>query len=279
MTWAIDHPQRHRRFGRFGRGRRVESLPTAGVRAFARPLGAGGVGVWTLLLAAWAGISVFVGPLFDFRPTTTNAWEWTMQNWLLHLVPGAVGVFAGLVMLGTIGARGAVRRGGLGIGALLTMAAGAWLVIGPAAYRWFESAAAFAPTGIPRNDFVNQIGANLGPGVLLAILGGMALKAGIANPRVVLEHEGDAGVAPAAPTPASAGAGPMMAGTAMGTAAAGTGTVGADTSAGTSAAGGGLSSPAETPAPGQPNTAGPPTGTMPRTEAGSSKPPTPGGEA
>lgn len=278
MTWAIDHPQRHRRFSPFGRGRRVEALPTAGVRAFARPLGAGGVGVWVVLLAAWAGIAVFVGPLFDFRPTTTNAWDWTMQNWLLHLVPGAVGVFAGLVMLGTIGASGAGKRGGLGIGALLTMAAGAWLVVGPAAYRWFESSAAFAPTGSPRNDFINQIGANLGPGVLLAILGGMALKAGIANPRVVLEHEGDAGMAPAAPTEASAGAGPgpMMAGTAMGTGSAGA--AGSDTAAGSHFAGEAASSVpgAGTPGAGEPGAAGPPTGTMPRTEAGSSNPPTAG---
>jgi hypothetical protein len=161
------------------------------------------VGFWTLLLAAWGGIAVFVGPLFDYRPTSSSAWEWTMQNWLLHLVPGAVGVLAGLMMLGTMGARGAARRSGLGLASLLTIAAGAWFVIGPAAYRWFESANAFAMTGSARSDFVNQIGANLGPGVLLAILGGMALKAGIANPRVVLEHEGEAGAASAATTTAA----------------------------------------------------------------------------
>ena len=211
MTWAIDHRERHRRFspfGRFGRVRRVETLPT-GVRAWARPLGAGGVGLATLLLGAWAGISVFVGPQFNFRPTSSSAWEWTMQNWLLHLVPGAVAVFAGLVMLGTIGARGAGRRGGLGVASILTMAAGAWLVIGPSAYHWFQSAGAFALTDSARNDFINQVGANLGPGILLAILGGMAFKAGIANPRVVVDHVGEAGVAPGSAAVAPAGAGTM----------------------------------------------------------------------
>jgi len=165
------------------------------------------VGAWTLLLAAWAGIAVFVGPLFGYRPTSSSAWDWTTQNWLLHLIPGAVGVLAGLMMLGTIGARGVGRRSFLGLASLMTMAAGAWFVIGPSAYRWFHSAAAFAPTGSARSDFINQIGANLGPGILLAILGGMAFKAGIANPRVVLEHEGEAGVAPGATTMAPAGAG------------------------------------------------------------------------
>lgn len=207
MTWAIDHPEQHRRFGPFGRQRRVETSPT-GVRAWARPLGAGGVGLATLLLGAWAGICVFVGPLFDYRPTSPSTWDWTMQNWLLHLVPGAVAVFAGLIMLGTIGARGAGRRGGLGLASILTMAAGAWLVIGPSAYQWFQSANAFASTGSARSDFINQLGANLGPGVLLAILGGMAFKAGIANPRVVLEHEGEAAdVAPGTAAAAPAGVG------------------------------------------------------------------------
>ncbi|HEX4864524.1 MAG TPA: hypothetical protein VFV02_10650, partial [Acidimicrobiales bacterium] len=209
MTWAIEHPQRHRRFGR---NRSMETLPAAGVRAWARPLGAAGVGLWTLLLAAWGGISVFVGPLFGYRPTSTNAWDWTMQNWLLHLVPGAVGVFAGLVMLATIGARGAGRRSGLGLASLLTVAAGAWFVIGPSAYHWFESAAAFAPTASARRDFLNQLGSNLGPGVLLAVLGGMALKAGFANPKVVLERDEEAAPAGAGAVPAGAVANPARAG-------------------------------------------------------------------
>ena len=188
MTWAVEHAQRHRRFGR---NRNMETMPAEGIRAWARPLGAGGVGMWTVLLAAWGGISVFVGPLFDYRPTTQDAWHWSMQNWLLHLVPGAVGVVAGLMMLGAIGARGGARRGGIGFASLLTMAAGAWFVIGPAAYRWFESAAPFAQTASARSDFINQLGSNLGPGVLLAVLAGMALKAGIANPQVVVERQGD----------------------------------------------------------------------------------------
>ena len=202
MTWTIEHPQQHRRFGRD----RIQTMSDVGVRAWARPLGAGGVGLWTLLLAAWGGISVFVGPTFGYRPTTLTSWDWTKQNWLLHLVPGAVGVFAGLLMLGTIGAREGWRRGGLGVASLLTMAAGAWFVIGPSAYHWFQSAAAFNATAAARSDFANQVGSNLGPGVLLAILGGMAFKAGIANPRVVLERAGESAAGAASPARPAAGA-------------------------------------------------------------------------
>jgi len=207
MALAIDRPDRRRRFI-FGRNRGVAPAPAVAAEtrteARVRPLGAGGVGFWTVLLAAWAGIVVFVGPLFGYHPTSGSAWDWTTQNWLLHALPGAVGVAAGLMMLGTIGARGAGRRGGLGLASLLTMAAGAWLVVGPAAYRMIESGSPYAQPASTNSDFLHQIGANLGPGVLLLILAGMALKAGIANPRVVYEPVGQP-AAPAAAAPVAAG--------------------------------------------------------------------------
>jgi hypothetical protein len=107
-------------------------------------------------------------------------------------------VFAGLMMLGMIGARGAGKRSGISLAALLAMAAGAWFVIGPAAYRMLESANAYTQSSTATDDFLHQIGANLGPGVLLLILGGMAFKAGIAVPRLVYEPVGEAVAGPAA---------------------------------------------------------------------------------
>jgi len=163
-------------------------VPRAGTRAFVRPIGVAGIGLLTVIFAAWGGICVFVGPLFGYTPTSTQAWQWTMQNWLLHLVPGAVGVFAGLMMLGLVSARGA-RRSGVELAALLSMAAGIWFVIGPAVWPMFESSSPYAQATSANMDFLNQLGANLGPGLLLAILGGMAFKAGIAKPRVMLDEE------------------------------------------------------------------------------------------
>lgn len=193
MALALEHPRRHRWFGR---RRAVDpAAAPAGTAARVYPLGAGGVGLWTLLLAAWGGISVFVGPLFGYHPTSLTSWQWTTQNWLLHVVPGAVGVFAGLMMLGMIGARGFGRRSGISLASILAMAAGAWFVIGPVAYRILESGNAYAQPATAWENFWHQIGANLGPGVLLLVLGGMALKAGTAVPRIV--YEPLEGVAPA----------------------------------------------------------------------------------
>jgi hypothetical protein len=137
------------------------------------------------LVGAWGAISVFVGPDFAYRPSTAGAWSWTTQNWLLHLIPGAVAVAAGLMIVSLTPIRRAgAGAGGLGLAALLLVAAGAWFVIGPALWPTFESGPPFMAGASAGTSFVNQLGSSLGPGILLAVLGGMALKAGISRPAV-----------------------------------------------------------------------------------------------
>jgi hypothetical protein len=132
---------------------------------------------------------VFVGPYFGYRPTSATTWQWTTNNWLLHLLPGAVAVVGGLMVLAASPLRRAGRAGApLGLAALLLVAAGAWFVIGPALWPTFQSSPPFATGTGAWTSFWNQLGANLGPGVLLAALGGMALKASLARPAVAIEE-------------------------------------------------------------------------------------------
>ena len=182
MALAVDQPHQRRW------SRRSEVVTPSGVRATVRPLGAAGVGLLGGLVGAWGAISVFVGPDFGYRPTAAGAWQWTTNNWLLHLVPGAVAVAAGLMIMSLSPGRraGAGTGGALGFAALMLIGAGAWFVIGPALWPTFESTAPFATATSTGTSFVNQLGASLGPGLLLAMLGGMALKAGIARPAVAL---------------------------------------------------------------------------------------------
>ncbi|MGI8491885.1 MAG: hypothetical protein ACR2NJ_03865 [Acidimicrobiales bacterium] len=134
------------------------------------------VGLVTLLAAAWGAVSVFIGPLFDYRPTSSSSWDWTTANWLLHLVPGAVGFLAGIMILGSTPRTKAITRGTFGLAGLLAVAAGAWFVIGPALWPTFESTSPYGAATSAGASFVNQLGANLGPGLFLAAFGGMALK-------------------------------------------------------------------------------------------------------
>jgi hypothetical protein len=158
-----------------------------------------------MLLAAWGGIAAFVGPEFGYRPTTASSWQWTTTNWLLHLVPGAVGVAAGLLIMSRAPAR-AGSRGLQWLGALGALVAGAWFVLGPSAWPIFESSPAYHAAFSARAEFLNHLGANLGPGFLLAVLGGMALKTGLTNlPGAVAAPSAPMGAAvPTAPMSAAA---------------------------------------------------------------------------
>jgi hypothetical protein len=208
MTLAVDQPQHRHEWVR-----RSEVVTPSGIRATVRPLGAAGVGLMSALLGAWAALCVFIGPYFDYRPTSATTWQWTTNNWLLHLLPGAVALAAGLMImtLSPVRRAGGVRSA-LGLAALLLAAAGAWFVIGPALWPTFQSSPAYATgTGV-WTSFWNQLGANLGPGVLLAFLGGMALKAGIARPRVAVGEPAVAGDVAAhddGAAPLDDGAGPL----------------------------------------------------------------------
>jgi hypothetical protein len=161
------------------------------------------------LVGAWGGISVYVGPLFGYQPTSADSWSWTTQNWLLHLLPGAVAVVAGLMILSASPSRRHDGTGApIGLAALMIVASGAWFVIGPSAWATFESGQPFATGTNAMTSFLNQLGTSLGPGLLLAVLGGMALKAVIARPAATVQ---DVPVEDRGPVPGSGvapGAGP-----------------------------------------------------------------------
>jgi hypothetical protein len=188
MTWAADRPHG-------ARWSQSEASAAPASRAVVRSVGTPIVGFLSVIVAAWGALSVFWGPDFGYRPTSAAAWDWTMRNWLLHAVPGAVGAVAGLLIIVTAPRVRAGAQSVLIIPALLLVGAGVWFVIGPAVWRTFESAAPFVTGVSASRSLLNQFGSSLGPGLLLAIFGGMALKAGTARPVVAVDT-------PAVDTPA-----------------------------------------------------------------------------
>lgn len=163
---------------------------------YARPTGTALAGTAAVLVGAWAAVCVYVGPYFGFRPTTHGTWAWTLDNGLLHLLPGAVAVVAGLVLMAFGPARRRVSGGAFTVPALALMAAGAWLVVGPPAWPTFESGAVFATGVSATRNLLDVACSSLAPGLVLAMLGGMAWKAATVRP-----------VAIGGPTPSG---GPMM---------------------------------------------------------------------
>jgi hypothetical protein len=166
----------------------AEQVP-AGVPA-TRRLGGGGtiatVGLLTVLIGAWGGIVPFVGPLFGFGATGTPSWDWTLAHTLLWLVPGAVAVFMGLLMMTQApGVSSGIARGAPWIIGFMAVLCGAWFAFGPILWPALESAhVPFVAAG-PFHTALYWIGYSLGPGVILAMLGGCAMGISMLNRRAV----------------------------------------------------------------------------------------------
>ncbi len=82
-------------------------------------------GLLLVLLGAWGGLAPFVGPYLKFAFTPDKAWAYTQGRLYLSIVPGAVAVLGGLLVLIT-------RSRTLGmLAGLVAAAGGAWFVAGP----------------------------------------------------------------------------------------------------------------------------------------------------
>jgi hypothetical protein len=81
-------------------------------------------GVLLILLGAWGALVPFIGPYFDYSYGTDSTWVWTAARGWLEVLPGAVTVVGGWLLL--------VSRNRVtgSTGGWLAALAGAWYVIG-----------------------------------------------------------------------------------------------------------------------------------------------------
>lgn len=130
-------------------------------------------GFLVLVLGAWGGLVPFIGPHFGYAYTPDATWTMTAGRLWLEVVPGAVAVVGGLILMGS-----ASRAVGLWAG-WLTSLAGAWFAIGPIVSRLWTGNGQ-PQTGAPVSSttlqqVVEQIGFFTGLGVVIVFLGATAL--------------------------------------------------------------------------------------------------------
>lgn len=99
--------------------------PRGGRLAIARSRGALS-GFLLIVLGVWGAFIPFVGPYFDFAYTPDSPWTWTLGRGWLEVLPGAVTVLGGLLLLVSR------NRATAMLGGWLAVAAGAWFVVGRA---------------------------------------------------------------------------------------------------------------------------------------------------
>ncbi len=134
------------------------------------------VAVLLVLLGLWSGFAPFVGPYFGFGsavPDPADPSAFTMDRLWLNALPAAA-VILGALMLGP----SANRLVG-GLGALLALAGGFWLIIGPPISRLWGAAnpptETGAPIGAASTPTLEQLGLFHGPGALIIALAAFTL--------------------------------------------------------------------------------------------------------
>ena len=140
-------------------------------------------GLLVVLLGVWGALIAFVGPYFNYSFGSNSAWHYTTDRLLLDILPGAVAVVAGGLLL-----TATTRRAGV-LGGWLGLLAGAWFVVGPAVSLTWEHAA--GPIGRPLGGSTRQmaelVGYFYGLGALIIALVAFASGRFASRPAVIAE--------------------------------------------------------------------------------------------
>lgn len=148
----------------------VQTRPRRG-GALTIPRSRGAATGFLLILAGiWGALIPFVGAYFDFTYSPEQAWVWTNARGLLEVLPGAVTVLGGYLLLTSR------NRASAMLGGWLAVAAGAWFVAG----RAFADLLAIGDIGTPAADnparaVAIELAFFTGLGALIIFLGAVAV--------------------------------------------------------------------------------------------------------
>jgi hypothetical protein len=141
----------------------------AGIMRIRRTHGMTG-GLLVALLGIWGGLIPFVGPYFHYAYTPDKVWTYNTGRLWLEILPGAVALLGGLLLI-------AARSRHVGLfGAFLGIVSGAWFALGNVFAPLWTTA---APAGVPASAgtlhrVVEQVGFFVGLGVVLVLIAAWA---------------------------------------------------------------------------------------------------------
>jgi len=140
-------------------------------------------GLLVIILGLWGALIPFIGPYFHYAFGSYAHWHYTTNRLWLDIVPGAVAVIGGFLLLTSTR-----RTTGL-FGGWLAVAAGVWFAIGPiVSLVWHRAGDPIgAPSGGHVRQVFEQLGYFYGLGVLIAALAAFAMGRYFSRPRLVEE--------------------------------------------------------------------------------------------
>jgi hypothetical protein len=138
-------------------------------------------GLLIIVLGVWGGLIPFIGPYFHYSFGGDQTWHFTMQRLWLDILPGAVAVLGGFMLM-----RASSRVGGLTAG-WIALIAGAWFAVGPAvSLLWDQNIYAIgAPHGGSVRRMLEWVGYFDGLGVVIVGLAAFAMGRFFSRPRLV----------------------------------------------------------------------------------------------
>lgn len=127
-------------------------------------------GVLLVLLGLWGALAPFIGPYIHFGYQPDTPWTWTTVRGWLEVLPGAVTVLGGLLLLMS------ANRATAMLGGWLAVVGGAWFVIG----RLFATPLGIGDLGAPTRSTQTGIMAVelaffTGLGTVIVAIGAMGL--------------------------------------------------------------------------------------------------------
>jgi hypothetical protein len=151
-------------------------------------------GILIMLLGLWGALIPFIGPYFHYAFGGYQTWHYTSQRLWLCIVPGAVAVIGGLMLL-----RATTRVGGLTAG-WVALAAGVWFAAGPSvSLLWHHTIYAVGtPAGGYTRQMLEWVGYFYGLGAAIIGLAAFAMGRYFSRPRIVEEPVVAAEAAPVA---------------------------------------------------------------------------------
>jgi hypothetical protein len=128
-------------------------------------------GVALILLGVWGALIPFVGPYFHYAYTPDTGWTYTSGRFWLEILPGAVALTGGLIVLAS-----AYRPVAL-LGAWLAALSGGWFAVGSLlGPTWTRiGMTAGEPVGGPMLRTVEQLGFFTGLGIVIVFFATLTL--------------------------------------------------------------------------------------------------------
>jgi hypothetical protein len=129
-----------------------------------------------LVVGAWGAIAPYVGHALHYSADGSATWTWNLQHGLLSLLPGAMAVVAGALLV----AIAWVRRGqasllstvGLSAATVLLGLSATWFLIGTSVWPIYFSSHVLVGAS-PVRTFANVVGTYVGEGFVLAAIAGV----------------------------------------------------------------------------------------------------------